>query len=65
LVPFAAYMGVNVAFLMVGVKNNQARTRRAAVAAATNLVLVVTGGRTNTLANSIGVPYQLYYFAHY
>ena len=65
VVPFAAYLGVNVAFLMVGVKNNQARARRAAVAAATNLVLVVAGGRTNALANSVGVPYQLYYFAHH
>jgi hypothetical protein len=65
LVPLTAYLGVNVAFLMVGVKNNQARARRAAVAASTNLVLVVAGGRTNVLANSVGVPYQIYYFAHH
>ncbi len=65
LVPSLAYLGINVAFLMVGVKNNQVRARRAAVAASTNLVLVATGGRTNALASRVGVPYQLYYFSHH
>jgi predicted ferric reductase len=65
LVLSAAYLAANIAFLMVGVNNNQARARRAAIAASTNLVLVAAGGRTNVLADSVGVPYQPYYFAHH
>ena len=60
---FLLYTSANIAFLLW--KDKTDISTRAAIAAITNLVPIMLGGRTNILADYIGVSLQSYYLVHH
>lgn len=60
-----AYLGINGFCMGLGVKTTSDVISRAGIMASVNLIPLFLGGRTNALANFIGISIHSYYIAHH
>jgi predicted ferric reductase len=61
----AGYLGINGFCMGLGVKTTSDLVSRAGLMAAVNVIPLFLGGRTNMLANFIGISIHSYYLAHH
>ena len=59
-----AYITANALLLGIATKGIEDLGKRTAIVAATNLMLVFLGGKTNPLADFLHIPLPTYYLAH-
>lgn len=58
------YLAANLLVLFLALGNARQFEQRAAIMALINMVPLFIGGRTNPLADALGISVQSYYFAH-
>lgn len=58
------YLASNLLVLFLGLHGVQQLEKRAALMAIINMVPLFLGGRTNPVADALGISIQSYYFAH-